>query len=111
MESGLRHLAGFNGPGLDGCLGGRRQGSVFSQFDQTRSSSVQGEAFVAEPPSPFSPTTDVADRGGNTVYTVSPDNRVLAVVQPEQTGERPSFAGMLNFFDEINRRAAQNAGQ
>ena len=77
--------------------------------------SVKGGEFIAESPRPFSLGTTLAN---NTLaankYAISSDNRLLAVV-PASGGEagqtRPRFIVMLNFFDEIKRRAAQTVAQ
>jgi hypothetical protein len=78
---------------------------VYQSGDQVMAAryTVQGDTFVAEKPRVW-----IAKLGG-TLFDVAPDGRRVAVLAPVASADAPKqeheVVLVLNFFDELRRRA------
>jgi serine/threonine-protein kinase len=77
--------------------------------------SVNAGVFVPGAVRPFREGLQIPPNGASPIFSVSPQgNRIVAVQpakDPEGTRPRPDYILLLNFFDEIKRRAAQASAQ
>jgi serine/threonine-protein kinase len=68
--------------------------------------SAKGDSFAAGKPRVWSETR-VLNSGGDPVYDLAPDGkRLAAILASDQAGGEPThLTFLLNFFDELRRRA------
>jgi serine/threonine-protein kinase len=82
---------------------------------QVASYSVNGDTFVPGAVRPFAGGLRIPVPGDRTTFSVSSQANRIAALQPAKEPEnarpRPDYILLLNFFDEIKRRAAQTAAQ
>jgi Tol biopolymer transport system component len=68
---------------------------------------AKGDSFAAGKPRVWSETRLMLNSGGISVYDLAPDGkRLAAILASDQTGGEPThLTFLLNFFDELRRRA------
>jgi hypothetical protein len=76
---------------------------------------VIGDTFVPGAIRPFAKGLTIPPNGASPIFSIAPQgNRIVAVQpakDPEAARPHPDYILLLNFFDEVKRRAAQTAEQ
>jgi hypothetical protein len=94
-----------------------RTGGALDGFGYWRvlvaSYSVKGDTFVPGAVRAFGGNLRIPTHGAASVFAVAPNGKRIAAVQEakEPEGAGPDYILLLNFFDEIKRRAAQTTAQ